>query len=103
MNDKTQAVASDQMREAKSFRLNKSGVDVLYDGDPSVAQVLAAQKASGKDSALFVLYLAQATATFNGERWTMGQIREKIRGKDYLALAAEMLGDDKDEDATSGN
>jgi hypothetical protein len=53
---------------------------------------------------LFVLYLAQATATFNGERWTMGQIREKIRGKDYLSLAGEMLGDDKaDKDIHQGN
>jgi hypothetical protein len=92
------------MREPKSFRLPKSGIAVVYDADPSVAQVVAAQKAAAKDSALFVLYLAQATATFDGERLTMGALRERIRGKDYLALAAEMLSDDKAEEAdAAGN
>lgn len=90
------------MREPRTVVLPKSQISVTFDADPSVNQVVAAQKAAAKDSSLFVLYLAQATATFNGERWTMGQIREQIRGKDYLKLAAEMLGDDAAEDA-SGN
>jgi hypothetical protein len=102
MSDKVTAPA---MREAKTFLLPKSKVTVVYDADPSVSQIIAAQKAAAKETSLFVLYLAQATATFNGERWTMGNIRENIRGKDYLALAAEMLGDDKDgdSDASAGN
>ena len=103
MSDKANTTPA--MREEKSFVLPKSKVAVVYDADPSVSQIIAAQKAAAKETSLFVLYLAQATATFNGERWTMGEIREKIRGKDYLALAAEMLGDDKDDeaDSTSGN
>jgi len=91
------------MREPKTFFLAKSKVLLEYDADPSVAQVLAAQKAAGKESGLFVLYLAQATATFDGKRWTMGEIRERIRGKDYLALAGEMLGDVTGDDDKAGD
>jgi hypothetical protein len=103
MGDKAAALTT--MREARTFVLPKSKVTVIYDADPSVSQIIAAQKAAGKETSLFVLYLAQATATFNDERWTMGEIREKIRGKDYLVLAAEMLGDDKGDEAeaSSGN
>lgn len=79
--------------EPRTLVLPKSRVTVTYDADPSVAQVLAAQKGAGKESELFVLYLAQQAARFDGQKLTVGEIRQRLRGKDYLALAGALLGE----------
>lgn len=90
--------AAPAMREPKELTLAKSGIAVVYDADFSTADVIAAQKASGKETALFSLYLAQRIATFDGAKLTMGDIREKIRGRDYLQLTAAILGSGEDGD-----
>lgn len=84
------------MTSPKTVTLNRSKVVVVFDQDFGVAETIAAQKAAGKNSSLFVLYLAQQVATFDGKKLTMGEIRDKIRGKDYLQLSGELLGDDDD-------
>lgn len=82
------------MREARTLVLPKSKMTVVFDADFSTSDVINAQKASGKETGLFVLYLAQSVALFDGKKLTMGEIKEKVRGKDYLKLAGEMLGDE---------
>lgn len=81
----------------KTFSLKRSKVVVAFDPDFGVGETIAAQKAAKKDSALFVLYLAQQIATFDGKKLTLGEIREKIKGADYLQLSGEILGGDDDE------
>lgn len=85
------------MRAPKTVTLKRSKVVVVFDQDYGTADAVAAQKAAKKDPSLFVLYLAQRIATFNGAKWTMGDIREKIRGADYLQLSGEILGGGDDE------
>jgi hypothetical protein len=83
----------------KTFTLKRSQLVVAFDPDFGVAETIAAQKAARKNSALFVLYLAQQIATFDGKKLTVGELREKIKGKDFLQLSGEILGDDEDEEA----
>lgn len=89
--------AAPAMRAPKTVTLKRSKMIVVYDEDYSTADAIAAQKAAGKDTALFSLYLAQRIATFDGARLSMGDIREKIRGRDYLQLTSAILGDGDDE------
>lgn len=103
MSDETATAAPERkaaptLREPRTLTLGKSGIVVVYDADFSTADVIAAQKASGKETALFSLYLAQRIATFDGAKLTMGDIREKIRGRDYLQLTAAILGAGEDEE-----
>ena len=91
------------MRSPKTVILKRSKIVVVFDQDFGVPDTLAAQKASGKNSSLFSLYLAQQIATFDGKKLTMGEIREKILGKDYLQLTGEILGDDDDAEEAAGD
>jgi len=95
---KTKPNAESAMRSPKTIILKRSKITVIFDEDFAVADTIAAQKACGKNSSLFVLYLAQRIATFDGARLTMSEINERVGGKDYLQLAGEMLGDDKDDE-----
>lgn len=97
MADKTDDKAA--FADSRSITLKKSGIRVDYDADPATADVIAASKAAGKDTALFPIYLAQRVATFDGQRWTAGEIRDRLRGKDYLQLAGALLGEDEVADA----
>lgn len=90
MADKT---TTNAMREPKTVILNKSRIAVVYDDDYSTDDVIAAQKAAGKESAKFALYLAQRVATFDGKRLTFGEIRDAVRGRDFLQLTGALLGD----------
>ncbi len=85
------------MKAPKTITLKRSRIVVFYDDDYSTADVIAAQKAAGKDSALFALYLAQRIATFDGKRLTIGEIRDLVRGRDFLQLTGALLGDGEDE------
>lgn len=92
--------------QLSTFILKRSKIVVAYDPDYPSKDVIAAQKAAGKDSAAFALYLAQRICTFDGEKLSAGAIREKVRGRDYLQLAGEILsdGDDASEaDDDAGN
>lgn len=80
----------------KSFTLKRSKIVVTYSEDYPSSAHFAAQKGASKDGALYAVYLAQSICTFNGEKWTAGQIREKLGGRDILQLQAEMLNDDED-------
>lgn len=91
------AASAPKMRAPRSIVLKRSKIAVVFDEDYSTADVIAAQKAAGKETSLFSLYLAQRIATFNGAALTMGDIREKIRGRDYLQLTAAILGDGDEE------
>lgn len=91
------------MLSPKTVILKRSKITVVFDQDFGVAETIAAQKAAGKNTSLFVLYLAQQVATFDGQKLTMGAIREKIRGKDYLQLSGELLGDDDDAEEAAGD
>lgn len=86
----------------KSFTLKRSKIAVTFDPDFGVAETVAAQKASRKNSGLFVLYLAQQIATFDGKKLTVGEIREKIKGADYLQLSGEIFGEDDEEAEENG-
>ena len=85
------------MRAPRTVVLKRSKMTVVFDEDYSTADVIAAQKAAGKETSLFSLYLAQRIAAFDGATLTMGDIREKIRGRDYLQLTAAILGDGDEE------
>ena len=91
------AASAPKMRAPRTVVLKRSKMTVVFDEDYSTADVIAAQKAAGKETSLFSLYLAQRIATFNGATLTMGDIREKIRGRDYLQLTAAILGDGDEE------
>jgi hypothetical protein len=96
--------ATTGMKDPKTITLKKSGIVVTYDADFSTADTISAQRAAGKESSNFVLYLLQRIGLFNGRKFTMAEIKEKIRGKDYLQLTAAVLGDDDDEPkVTEGN
>lgn len=86
------------MGSPKTVILKRSRITVVFDEDFSTADVMAAQKASGKNAGLFSLYLAQRIATFDGEKLTMGDIRDKVKGKDYLQLTGAILGDSEDDE-----
>ncbi|QCI65628.1 hypothetical protein [Phreatobacter stygius] len=94
MADKTEQ----PMRAPKTVTLKRSKIVMIYDQDFPTEAVIAAQKAAAKNSGMFALYLAQQVATFDGKRLTMGEIRERVRGKDYLQLTGVLLGDDEDGD-----
>lgn len=85
------------MRTPKTVTLKRSKIVMVYDEDYATADVIAAQKAAGKETSLFSLYLAQRIAVFDGAKLTMGDLREKIRGRDYLQLTAAILGDGDEE------
>lgn len=93
------------MTSAKTVTLKRSKIKVAFDQDFPSSDVIAAQKAAGKDSSTFPLYLAQRVCTFDGAKLTLGQINEKVRGKDYLQLVGELLsdGDDADTGDDAGN
>lgn len=91
------AAPKPKMRTPKTVVLKRSKMTVVFDEDYSTADVIGAQKAAGKETSLFSLYLAQRIATFDGATLTMGDIREKIRGRDYLQLTAAILGDGDEE------
>jgi hypothetical protein len=98
-----QTKIADQIKTAerapKTIILKRSRIVVCYDDDYSTDDVIAAQKAAGKESAKFALYLAQRIATFDGKRLTMGEIRDAVRGRDFLQLTGELLGDGKEPEA----
>lgn len=97
---KTKAKTSEMetMGSPKTVILKRSRITVMFDEDFSTAHVIAAQKASGKDAGLFSLYLAQRIATFDGEKLTMGNILDRVKGKDYLQLTGAILGDSEDDE-----
>lgn len=86
------------MKSPKTITLKRSKIEVIFDQDFSTSDVMAAQKAAGKDAGFFSLYLAQRIATFNGVRLTMGDIKERVLGKDYLQLTGAILGDGEDDE-----
>jgi hypothetical protein len=90
--------AQSAMRSPRTVILARSKMTVVFDDDFSTADVIAAQRASGKETGLFSLYLAQRIATFDGAHLTMGDIREKVRGRDYLQLTAAILGGESEDD-----
>lgn len=91
------------MRAPRSLTLSRSRIVMTYDEDFSVEDTIAAQRAAGKQSALFPLYLAQRVASFDGRHLTIGELRETIRGKDYLQMVAALLGDADGEPAEDGD
>jgi hypothetical protein len=101
---KTETAKTDKpMKKPVTFRLKRSGVTVVYDRMYSAREAIAAQKAAGKDSSAFVVYLAQSIATFDGERLTAGEILERVPGADFLQLTGEILGDDEPAEGEAGN
>jgi hypothetical protein len=82
------------MKQARTFKLKRSGITVIYDRLYSARDAMAAQKAASKDASSFVVYLAQAIATFDGKRLTAGEILEQVPGADFLQLTGELLGDE---------
>ena len=95
--------AEGPMRSPREITLRRSKIKVVYDEDFSTPAAIAAQKAAGKNSSMFTLYLAQRIATFDGKVLTMGDIQEKVRGKDFLQLTGEILGDGNDDEGDEGN
>lgn len=96
-DSKTDSKASARAAATKSLVLKRTGIAVAFNPDFSIADTIAAQKAAGKDAGAFALYLAQRVCTFNGEVWTVGQIRERLAGRDYLQLTGELLADEDSE------
>ena len=97
----TREPASDltkDMRSPKKITLKRSKIVVTFDEDFSSADLIGAQKAAGKESSRFPLYLAQRIAIFDGAKWTVGAIQEKVRGRDYIQLTSAMLSDEDEAD-----
>jgi hypothetical protein len=84
----------------KTLTLKQSGLTVTYPPTYSVDDAIAAQAAAqkAKDTAKFALYLVQRTCLFDGRQMTVGEIRQRVTGADYLKLVGELLGDDAEAD-----
>ena len=83
------------MKSPKCITLARSGKKVVFDEDYTALDTIAAQKAAGRDTSAFPLYLAQRICLFDGTKMTIGEIRE-LSGRDYLQLVGDLLGDKAD-------
>lgn len=81
------------MRDPQTIKLRRSGITVVYEADYRTGDMVAAQKAA-KDAGGFLPYLVQRIALFDGQRWTTQQILEKLPGKDFAQLTADIFKDD---------
>jgi hypothetical protein len=99
----TNTTGTKGMKSARTVVLKRSGITVVYDRLYSARDAMLAQKAAGKDTGAFVVYLAQSIATFDGKRLTAGEILDQVPGADYLQLTGEILGDDEPGEDAAGN
>ncbi|MDR6952680.1 hypothetical protein J2X65_002039 [Ancylobacter sp. 3268] len=83
----------------RDITLKRSKVVVSIPDDWNVADSTAAQKYAKGDGPKFQLALMQRVCRFNGETWTLADIQERIKGKDYLQLTGEFFGDEDEEEA----
>jgi hypothetical protein len=86
------------MKSPRELTLNRSKLRVVFDQDYTAVDTIAAQKAAGKDTGAFPLYLAQRICLFDGKKMTIGDIRQ-LPGRDYLQLVGELLSDGESEEA----
>jgi protein-disulfide isomerase-like protein with CxxC motif len=85
----------------KTITLKKSKLTATFDDAYTTDAVIAAQKASKRRQDLVPVYVIQNTVTFDGRRWTAGEIRQKLPGRDYFQLLQELFVDDADGEAAS--
>lgn len=78
--------------------LKRSKIKVGVPEDWHVQDTIAAQRYGKGDSGKTNLALVQRTCLFDGAKWTITDIEEKVSGKDWIQLQGELFGDDEDED-----
>lgn len=86
--------------------LPRSKIAVHVPEDFSVKDITSAQRYSKGDAVKVNLFMFARCCRFNGETWTMDQIREAVHGKDWLTLLTKFFddgnepnGSDTDEDS----
>lgn len=80
----------------RDITLERSKITVTIPEDWHISDAQAAQRASKGDGSRMQLLLMQRVCLFNFERWTLTEIEEKIKGKDFMQLLGEFYSDDED-------
>ena len=82
--------------KTRQHTLTRSGIVVTIPDDWTVADTQYAQRHGKGDGPKTNMALIQRTCRFSGETWTLGDIEEKLGGKDYMELLGELFGGDDD-------
>lgn len=88
---------------AREFTLKHCGVVVTIPDDWHVSDTNAAQRYGSGDIGKINLMLAHRVCLFNGQKWSISDIMEKISGKDWLTLQGQLFGGDDDEEDAEKN
>lgn len=78
--------------------LKRSGVTVTIPKDWTTRDTQEAQRYGAGDPAKINMALVQRVCRFDGKAWTMSDIQDRITGRDYMALLAELYSDDDEDD-----
>lgn len=83
----------------REITLTRCGVKVTLPEDWTVEDSMKAQRYGKGDPTKTTLALMQAVCRFDGEKWTITDMMEKISGKDFIELQGAFYSDaDEDEE-----
>lgn len=82
----------------KEVFLKRSSVTVTIPQDWTVEDTMKSQAYGKGDPIKTTMALIQNLCRFNGEKWTITDIRDKITGRDFTLIQGEMYSDDEDEE-----
>lgn len=83
----------------RDVALKRSGVTVSIPEDWHMSDTQAAQRYGAGDSAKTNMALIQRVCLFNGEKWKIADMQDRITGKDWMQLLGEIYGDDDEANA----
>lgn len=90
---------TEKKRPLTTITLRKSGKVVTVPESYTTRELLAAQKAAGKDTTMVPVFLAQRLCLFDGAQITAGDILD-LPGADFAQIVSVLFAADEDE---SGN
>lgn len=82
-------------RPMKSIVLKKSRKAVQLPESYTTRELIAAQKAAGKDTSQVPVFLIQRLCTFDGASLTAGDVLD-LPGQDYAQIVGAIFSDDED-------
>jgi len=82
--------------KTREITLPRSKIVVSVPEDWHVSDTNASQRYGKGDVPRTNLALAQRVCLFNGAKWTIEDIEEKISGRDWLKLIGELYTDEDD-------
>lgn len=85
----------------KTITLKKSKFTATFDDEFPTSAVMVASKAAKGKTELVPLYVIQNIVTIDGRRWTAGELRQKLPGRDYFQLMTEVFTESDDEEEAS--